>query len=89
MVIVFYYKIVPPAADISLFLLLSFFLAEFSLTFFISYLILLAQSMREGLDNTISKPPMSEVKGTTAWVGQIKQNCKTQMLLGGLGRETH
>lgn len=92
MVIVFYYKIVLLATDISLFQHLSFFLAGFSLTFFNSQSILLVQSMGEGLDD--ATPPNPDVRCVKllqhGWNGPNRSAglCCFQVLLGGLGRET-
>ena len=60
MVTVFYYKKVPLAITIALFLPLSFFLDGFPLSFFNPYSILLVQATREGLDYSFLQIPLSD-----------------------------
>ena len=89
MVTVFYYKMVPLATAIALFLPLSFFPDGFPLSLFKSYSILLAQSMCEGLDYSFLQIPISDWQEYNNMGGQIRQNFRTQRFLSDLERETH
>lgn len=77
MATVFYYKMVPLATAIALFLPLSFFLDGFPLSFFNAYSTLLAQSMREGLDHSFLQIPISDWQEYNSMGGQIRQNFRT------------